>query len=54
MPAPFLDTLDKVSPVSVITVTVSLADADSKDRMMTIGMAQIRRKNVVTLSSFSG
>jgi hypothetical protein len=38
----------------VIVVTVELADAESSDRIMTIGMAQISRKNVVTLSSFSG
>jgi hypothetical protein len=46
--------LDTVSPVSVITVTVSLAVADSNDKMMTIGIAQISRNKVVTLSSFSG
>jgi hypothetical protein len=40
------------SPVCV--TTVSLPVAVSRARMMTIGMIQIRRKNVVNRSSFSG
>ena len=54
IPAPVLVTLVTVSPVCVITVTVSLAAADSNDTMMMAGMAQISRKNVETLSNFSG
>jgi hypothetical protein len=54
IPPPVLVTLDTVSPVSVTTVTVELAVADSNDRMMKIGMIQINRKNVVNRSSFSG
>ena len=42
------------APVAASVTTVSLPVAVSRPRMMTIGMIQISRKNVVSRSSLSG
>jgi hypothetical protein len=54
IPPPVVVIRDTVSPDSVTTVAVESEVAESNDRMMMIGMAQISRKNVVNRSSFSG
>ncbi len=54
IPAPVLVARETTCPLSVTTVTVEVAVADSRDRMMAIGITQISRKKVVSRSSFSG
>jgi hypothetical protein len=54
IPRPVVVILDITSPLSVITVTVSLAVAVSRARRTTIGIAQMSRNRVETLFRLSG
>ncbi len=54
IPPPLVVTRLTVSPVSVATYAVVSESAEISARMITIGMAQTSRKNVVNRSSFAG